>query len=117
MSKLVEFKGGYVAEIKYRYIQNIIDQAKKCKNITKIILFGSSIEDRCTEESDIDIAVFGEKTVGKYELSKEYKDFRSNIFSFDFDQEYDILYFKNTERNNSLLFQDIMRGLVIYEQG
>lgn len=47
-----------VAAIKYDYI---IKQTQKCKNISKIILFGSSIEERCQQKSDIDIAVFGEK--------------------------------------------------------
>lgn len=50
-----------VATIKYDYIINIIKQTQKCKNISKIILFGSSIEERCQQKSDIDIAVFGEK--------------------------------------------------------
>lgn len=48
-----------VAAIKYDYI---INQTQKCKNISKIILFGSSIEERCQQKSDIDIAVFGEKS-------------------------------------------------------
>lgn len=48
-----------VAAIKYDYI---IKQTQKCKNISKIILFGSSIEERCQQKSDIDIAVFGKKS-------------------------------------------------------
>ena len=50
-----------VADIKKKYMNNIIDAAKKCDLIDKVILFGSSIEDRCKESSDIDIAVFGNR--------------------------------------------------------
>ncbi len=38
-----------VADIKQKYMNNIIDAAKKCDLIDKVILFGSSIENRCTE--------------------------------------------------------------------
>ena len=35
--------------------------AERTSNICRIMLFGSSIEARCTDNSDIDIAVFGNK--------------------------------------------------------
>lgn len=69
MSKLVklfENKNILVADIKKNHILNIIEQAKKCNRITKIILFGSSLEERCTEISDIDIAVFQTYTQANY---------------------------------------------------
>lgn len=67
MCKMVQYENGkLVAGIKLPHIMNISKQAEKAKNISRIMLFGSSIEDRCTEESDIDIAVFGEKTRGRY---------------------------------------------------
>ena len=49
----------YIANIKHKYINNIVDAAKKCGLIDKVIIFGSSLADRCTDSSDIDIAVFG----------------------------------------------------------
>ena len=105
-----------VAEIKYDYIRNIIEQAKKCKNISKIILFGSSIEERCQKQSDIDIAVFGKKKASLYLKSAEFRNFNDNIFAFNnFDgQDYDILYFAEDTRDNSELMQNINRGTEIY---
>lgn len=68
-----------VAAIKYDYI---IKQTQKCKNISKIILFGSSIEERCQQKSDIDIAVFGEKKPTSYLKSAEFRNFNDNIFAY-----------------------------------
>ncbi len=36
-----------VADIKTKYVENIIDAAKKCDIIDRIIMFGSSVEARC----------------------------------------------------------------------
>ena len=60
MCKLISIGNGKaIADIKHKYIKNITRQAHECKNISRIVLFGSSLEERCTEKSDIDIAVFG----------------------------------------------------------
>lgn len=106
----------YVAEIKYDYIVNVIQQAKKCKNISRIILFGSSQEERCQESSDIDIAVFGKKTRNNYLQSAEFRKFSEEIFAFNnFDgQDYDILYFKDDCKMDSELMQNIAAGTEIY---
>ena len=48
-----------VADIKQKYIQNIIDAASQCDLIERVVLFGSSLQERCRDSSDIDIAVFG----------------------------------------------------------
>ena len=54
MCALVELSDGKcVAEIKHKYIENIIKQAAKCKNIKRIMLFGSAFEERCQDSSDI----------------------------------------------------------------
>ena len=37
----------HMAEIKQRYIPNIIDAARKCDYIDRVVLFGSSLEERC----------------------------------------------------------------------
>lgn len=107
-----------VAEIKYDYIVNIIRQAQKCKNISKIILFGSSIEERCSKNSDIDIAVFGSKKPYIYLKSAEFRNFNNNIFAFnDFDgQDYDILYFTENTNDNSELMKNISQGVEIYRR-
>ena len=107
-----------VAEIKYDYIVNIIKQAQKCKNISKIILFGSSIEERCNKNSDIDIAVFGDKKPYIYLKSAEFRCFNDNVFAFnDFDgQDYDILYFVDNTNDDSELMKNIKQGAEIYRR-
>lgn len=107
-----------VAEIKYDYIVNIIKQAQKCKNISKIILFGSSMEERCSKNSDIDIAVFGDKKPYVYLKSAEFRNFNDNIFAFnDFDgQNYDILYFIDNANDDSELMKNIRQGAEIYRR-
>ena len=58
MCRLVKFGQGYqIAEIKLPYIENIVRRATKSPHIDRIVLFGSSLEERCTVDSDIDIAV------------------------------------------------------------
>ena len=116
MKKLVN--GNSVADIKYDCIMNIIEQAEKCKGINKIVLFGSSIEERCTDDSDIDIAVFGNTAKTKYLKSKEFKDFHKNLFSFknDFSQDYDILYFYENQNHSDAIMTDINNGIEIYRR-
>ena len=46
-----------VADIKQKYIENIASAARECSYIDRVVLFGSSLENRCREESDIDLAV------------------------------------------------------------
>ena len=91
-------------------------QAQKAKNITKIILFGSSIEKRCTENSDIDIAVFGSLQKSKYIDSKEFRAFKSGLFSFDWDQDYDVLYFRDNTEYQDAIMDDINNGVEIYRR-
>ena len=118
MCKMVPLKDGrYVAESKLDYILNICNQAKKCPSISKVVLFGSALEDRCTEKSDIDIAVFGDMSKGKYLQSKEFRDFRGRLFQYDLNQDYDILYFDNAEKNEDMIMRDIRNGMEIYRRG
>lgn len=115
MCKMVPLENGrLVADIKYRHIRNISREARKCKNISRIILFGSSTEERCTKRSDIDIAVFGKQTKTKYLRSREYMKFRHNLFQYDMDQDYDILYFEDGKRNNDQIMEEINKGVELY---
>ena len=45
MCALIELADGkYVAEIKHKYIENIIKQAANCKNIKRIMLFDKNLK-------------------------------------------------------------------------
>ncbi|MCR5772224.1 MAG: nucleotidyltransferase domain-containing protein [Butyrivibrio sp.] len=104
----------YAADIKQKYIENIVDAASKCNQIDKVILFGSSLEDRCTEDSDVDIAVFGQNTKSKTYRSKAYEQFLKQIYGYDLEQDYDILYFKTGEESAQQIFKDILNGETLY---
>ncbi|MBE5860632.1 MAG: nucleotidyltransferase domain-containing protein [Butyrivibrio sp.] len=104
-----------IADIKRKYLDNIVASAEECKYIDKVVLFGSSIEDRCTEESDIDIAVFGNQSKGKVLTSKQFMKFADELAEFDdFLQSYDILYFKTGKEDNSAIMAEINKGEVLY---
>lgn len=117
MCKMIHYKDGkYIADIKQKYIFNIVKQAELCENICRIMLFGSSLEERCTDESDIDIAVFGKQSKNKYLQSKEFKNFQDQLLLYDLNQDYDILYFADNVQHNYLILQDINNGVEIYRR-
>ena len=104
-----------VADIKHKYIQNVIDAAQKCDLIDRIVLFGSSIETRCKKDSDIDLAIFGNQTEYKALRSKKYDEFSNQIYSFDDSgQSYDLLYFKSGKQYDGLIMDSINNGELIY---
>ena len=117
MCKMVLYKDGRcVADIKVPHIDNITKQAIDAKNIRRIMLFGSALEERCSERSDIDIAVFGSKSKGSYIDSKEFRAFKSGLFRFDWDQDYDVLYFKDDEECKDAIMKDISQGIEIFRR-
>ena len=119
MCKVVQMNIGgrqiHVAEIKQKYIRNIIDAAEKCDLIDRVVLFGSSIEERCNEMSDMDLAVFGNQSPSRALTSKKYEAFSRQVSSFDqYAQVYDILYFKSGAVNNSPIIKEIHKGELLY---
>lgn len=104
-----------VADIKKECVRNIINAANYCRYIDLIILFGSALEERCSDQSDVDIAVFGSLPKGRCLTSKEYKDFTRKLYRFNnYAQTYDILYFKTGSTDKSSIRQEIEKGEVIY---
>ena len=103
-----------VADYKAEIIRHIISTAKKCPDIDAIMLFGSVLEERCKEKSDIDIVIISKKTVNALSDRKSfneiscYDDISNDIknkidadyydlYLLDFAQEYDFLYFKSID--------------------
>lgn len=119
MCKVVQVKIGNktvnVADLKEKNIYNIAEAAKQCKYIERIVLFGSSISERCEEDSDIDIAVFGNVSKSKCLTSKSFKEFAKKLYIFDdYKQDYDILYFSFGQSGDVGILGEIGRGEVIY---
>jgi|GEM_PF-794188 len=104
-----------VAEIKGKYISNIIDAASKCEYIDRVILFGSSTMEVCSESSDIDLAVFGNQPKGRCLSSRAFRRFSDQLASFDnFMQAYDILYFQTGKKYAGRIMEEIAGGEVLY---
>lgn len=102
MSKLMEIETNFgstvkVSEVKAAYIKQLIELAAICPKIESIILFGSSLDERCTEYSDIDFIIVSELTVGALCNLKSYQNFSSKFFGLSNYQDYDVLYFKPGE--------------------
>jgi predicted nucleotidyltransferase len=125
MCKLISIKNNIgedieVADIKADTIKKIIMLAEKCDKIDYIILFGSSVEERCTEQSDIDIAVVSNVTRSRLFGSKKYDDFTSGLYGIDFEQDYDILQFNSIEKiknSKDFVCKDIIsKGKLLYKR-
>ena len=121
MCSVTEMKIGnrqiHVADIKQKYVTNIIDAARACNYIDKIVLFGSGTEERCTAESDIDLAIFGNQTKYKCLTSRKYRDFTEKLYSYDnHNQAYDLLYFKTGGKYSGRIMDDIEKGQVLYDR-
>ena len=125
MCKLVNIKTDNgeevrVADIKREEIMNVIKAASLCKKIDMLILYGSALEDRCDERSDIDIAVVSKYPISKLCKLKSFHDFTTYIYKYNMDQEYDFLYFKsydeiNQSQDSEMIASDIMKkGKIIY---
>lgn len=109
-----------VADIKAGIIKKILEIASGCSKIDYIYIFGSSVEERCTEKSDIDIAIVSNVTRSKLFKSKDYKEFTNKLYNIDLEQDYDILQFNSIERikeSNDAVCNDILtKGKLIYKR-
>ena len=80
MCRLVNVKTNFntgieVADIKKEVVENIIEAAGVCSRICQIILFGSVIESRCTEDYDVDMLVISDTPRSKLYKDKGYQEF------------------------------------------
>lgn len=126
MCKLVNVKTNYgeevkVAEIKRDEIKNIIDAASLCKNIDMLILYGSSLEDRCDKHSDIDIVIISKYPISKLCKLKSFHDFTTYVYKYNMDQDYDFLYYKsydeiNRNAESEMISSEILnKGKIIFK--
>ena len=82
------------------------------------MLFGSSTEERCTEMSDIDIAVFGNQPRSRALTSRKYERFARQLYDFDdHAQAYDILYFRSGFGDSNPILHEISKGEELYVRG
>lgn len=109
-----------VADIKAGVIKKILEIAPICPQIDYIYIFGSSVEERCTEKSDIDIAIVSNVIRSKLFRSKDYRDFILKLYSINTEQDYDILQFnsiKTIQESKDAVCSDILtKGKLIYRR-
>lgn len=109
-----------VAEIKADTIKKIIKIAKICDKIDYIYLFGSSVEERCTDESDIDLAIISNVSAFKLCNRSSYREFKERLYAIDTDQEYDRLQFNSLKaiRNSKepICLDIISKGKLLYQR-
>lgn len=129
MSNLVSINTNYntqiqVAEIKSKNIQNIIELASKCTHIQEIILFGSALEERCTDESDIDIVIISNVARSRLYRLKTYAEFLSSLHqNDDYIQQYDVICVNGREqliknKDKVQLYDNVIKyGQTIYKRG
>lgn len=109
-----------IADIKAEIVKQILRLAHTCDKIDYIYIFGSVLEERCTAESDIDLAIVSNVTRLKLYKAKDYDSFKNKLYSLDVTQEYDILQFNslNALRNsNDFVCKDILsKGKMLYKR-
>lgn len=73
--------------------------------IKRIYLFGSSLTDLCTQDSDVDIAI-----VPLHDAS----DIRPDLTGIDFD--YDVIFWNDTVSADKLIYDEILeKGVLLWE--
>lgn len=107
----------YVADIKKDLLLEIVEKAKEFDFIKQLILFGSSLEERCKYSSDIDLIITGNKPSYRCLDSKVYRNFTEYVYDLDFSQDYDIIYqYDNINKMKGGLKREVLeRGVVIYD--
>lgn len=112
-----------VSEYKKSQIEEMIQKAGDCTVIDQIILFGSSINMSCEEDSDIDVVIISRETVSKLSQNKRYQAYWERIYQKDhFKTEYDVLYFSsyqdivNKKDKIPICKEIIEKGKTIYQK-
>ncbi|MCD8073928.1 MAG: nucleotidyltransferase domain-containing protein [Lachnospiraceae bacterium] len=112
-----------IADIKKEYVENIIKTAPICPAIMEIVLFGSVLEERCTDDSDIDLLIVSNKQKSRLFRDRSYEQFKNKLFiDGNFEQNYDFIYLNhhddiNKKSTSSFLFRDIKeKGQAIYRK-
>lgn len=69
----------YVYPTMQEYVKVLIDRAQSIQDIKGLVLFGSSVELSCGQESDLDIVVILEKDVDETACNRILKEWRKGI--------------------------------------
>lgn len=90
----------YIHPLRQREVEELIEKVEQCPNVTAIIVFGSSTEERCTPFSDVDALFFGEPCYFEAPIN---------------DVAYDILWRANVPCGAEILKEIRRDGVLVYE--
>lgn len=128
MCQMVQVKTNFdteieVADIKKDIIENIVEVAGICTRIRQIILFGSVIESRCTEDSDVDMLVVSDISRSRLYKDKGYREFLKKLHDKDdYEQMYDVICVHGMDevyqkQDTVCLFRDVIEnGKTLYRR-
>lgn len=97
--------------LKQKKVNEIYNSVKNNKKIKKVIIFGSSVNIRCNQKSDIDIAI---KLKDEY-YNKENKNIISEKIQEICDYNSDIIWLNSIDDSSQLYRNIYSKGVVIYE--
>ena len=129
MCRMVNIKTNFdteieVADIKKDVVENIIKAADACIPICQIILFGSVLDSRCREDSDVDLLIVSDTVRSKLYRDKRYQEFLKRLHDKDdYEQMYDVICVHGLDevyqnRKNTELFRDVIEGgKTLYRRG
>ena len=84
--------------LKRLQVKSLLDQLTAQEGVDRVIVFGSSVEDRCTVLSDVDICV-----VSNDKVKRPYAEF-----------PFDLIIYKDAD--NRLLREINNKGVIVYEK-
>ena len=91
----------FIYPIQQKKVSQIIEYLKTNEYVNKVIIFGSSVTERCTINSDVDIYV---------ELTKNINIFKNKYFNFVYDL------WTNFQVDENLYKEIKEKGVVVYEK-
>ena len=106
------YQANRIHPLMQRVVNDIYEYVKTNNSIEKVIIFGSAINIRCNNKSDIDVALKIRNECFNIEYRNKISEIIQEISNFNAD-----IIWLNTIDKNSRLYENISKkGVVIYEQ-
>lgn len=120
---LVKSKSKEETLVKGKYMCQMVQVKTNCTRIRQIILFGSVIESRCTEDSDVDMLVVSDISRSRLYKDKGYREFLKKLHDKDdYEQMYDVICVHGMDevyqkQDTVCLFRDVIEnGKTLYRR-
>lgn len=107
----VNYECNRIHPLKQKKINEVYNYVINNSDISKVIVFGSSINIRCNKKSDIDIAI----SLNQDSFNMTNKNIISEKIQEICDYNCDIVWLNTLEKNSKLYNNIYMKGVTIYE--